>query len=383
MKTLDYKIKNTLQQAIHESKILEHFQYGHNLLQSPVQIDEVFAMIKTILDKVLGVVEDVIPDLNLAPYKEGFIDPSRANLCWIELKDGYYGLILNTHLGIRFRQFDQEEIKNLLLTGQISSWYLVSKIQNLSYLLASDNNEDITVEYFRQLIIDIIERFFSEHENSKKYHPLGKVSADDLQSVFAKIQIQNTRNDPLPAEDTVSKEKTSGPSWTQSLIKTQTNEICWQSAPNFRLYKVDSSYAKKLLDSKYFNECSDVEAFLESTYKKRKDSKNLPNEFCFISHEKFDVPYVDLNYVVECQMRGFIEVEYSTGEKVKIYPDTQPFVIAKGKNDISFMVVIKLDNDITKQVKQVIVENTQNGKMLPDLCLVCSFTGISQIFNKE
>lgn len=382
MESLDYKIKNTLTQAIRETQILEHFQYGHNLLQSPVQIDEIFSMINTILEKVLNVVNDIIPDINLAPYREGYVDPNRANLCWIELKDDYYGLILNTHLGIRYRQFDQEDIQNLLLNGQISSWYLVSKIQNLSYLLASDNNENITVEYFRQLIIDIIERFMYEHETNPKFHPLGQVDAEHLESVFAKIQIQNTRTEPQPAKEDASKEDNTA-TWTQSLIKTQTNEICWQSAPNFRLYQVDASYAAKILTSEYFNERSDVEVFLESTFKKRKGSKSTPNEFCFISREKFDVPYVDLNYVVECQMRGFIEVEYSTGEKVKIYPDTQPFVIAKGKNDISFMVVIKLDNDITKQVKQVIVKNTQNGKMLPDLCLVCSFTGISQIFNKE
>ena len=117
MDSLDYKITNKLQQAIHESRILEHFQYGHNLLQSSVQIDEIFSMINSIIDKVLEVVDDIIPDLNLAPYKEGCVDPNRANLCWIELQDGYYGLILNTHLGIKFRQFDKIEIQNLLLNG--------------------------------------------------------------------------------------------------------------------------------------------------------------------------------------------------------------------------------------------------------------------------
>lgn len=378
MDSLDYKITNKLQQAIHESRILEHFQYGHNLLQSSVQIDEIFSMINSIIDKVLEVVDDIIPDLNLAPYKEGYVDPNRANLCWIELQDGYYGLILNTHLGIKFRQFDKIEIQNLLLTGQLSSWYLVSKIQNLSYLLANDGDENITVEYFRQLIIDIIERFMSEHENNKKYHPLGKVDADHLQSVFAKVQIQNTSSI-LPAAEEVNDEK-NGAVWSQSLIKTQTNEICWQSSPNFRLYQVDASYASKILTSNYLNECSDVEAFLESTYKKRKGSANKPNEFCFISRENFDVPYVDMNYVVECQLRGFIEVKYSNDEIVKIYPDTQPFVIDKGKNNISFITVIKLDNNITRQVKEIVTKNTTIGKMLPDLCLVCSFTGISKVF---
>ena len=119
---------------------------------------------------------------------------------------------------------------------------------------------------------------------------------------------------------------------------------------------------------------------MESTYKKRKGSANKPNEFCFISRENFDVPYVDMNYVVECQLRGFIEVKYSNDDIVKIYPDTQQFVIDKGKNNISFITVIKLDNNITKQVKEIVTKNTTMGKMLPDLCLVCSFTGISKVF---
>lgn len=371
MDILDKNILNALNEAIASSKIIGHFQYGHNLLQTPVQINEIFSMLDTILLKVITAIDDVIPDINLAPYKEGFVDPERANLCWIELSKGYYGLILNTHKGINFRPFTEDELKDLLLTGQISSWYLVSKIQNLAYLVAVDNtNEDVTVSYFKDLIIKIINRFFSDHENDKKYHPGGKVTLENLKSIIARLQIQNTKT--IVANTDISN---GGINWSQSIIKTPKCEICWQSAPNLKLTAMTSTEASQILDSPYLNERADVGAFLKTTFSKYVSNES-PNVFCFLGHEKLEIPYVNLNYVVESQLHGFITIVYENGDTEEIYPDTQPFLVKKGKTDISFMVVIKLDNDIVKKVSRI--STTDN--VLRNLYVAFSCTGVSKEF---
>jgi hypothetical protein len=374
MDTLDKNISNALNEAIVASKIIGHFQYGHNVFQSPVQINEIFSMLDTVIDKVLDAIDDVIPDINLAPYADGKVDPTRANLCWIELKKDYYGLMLNTHKGIKYRPFSDEDIQNLLLNGQVSSWFLVSKIQNLAYLLATDDDKTITVKYFKSLIIGIIERFFDAHENDKDYHPAGEVSFENLDSIISRLQIQNTKPAIVPSND----DKGSDANWSQSIITTPIHQICWQSASNFRLYFMRHTDALKIISSTYLNNRSDVEVFLESTYKKFRGSSTVPNEFCFLASNRLNVPYVDLNYVVESQLQGYLEVEYESGEREKIYPDTQPVVINKGKNDISFIVVVKLDNNITKKVKRVIMETADGISYLPNLKLACSFTGISE-----
>lgn len=364
-------ISDKLQLAKQKAQIVQHFQYGHNLLQSPVQIDEIFAMLDGIISDITNLIDDVIPDINLAPYKDGYVDPTRANLCWIQLADNYYGLILNTHQGIKYRDFDDDDMENLLLNGQVSSWYLISKIQNLSYLLAVDKNDknDILV-YFKSLIKDIVERFLYEHEHDKQYHPAGKVSFDDLDKVFAKIQIQNTRS-LVPSTNLENESRSSH--WSTSIIKTETHDICWQSTANMALQPVSSKHDKYILSSKYLNKRSDTEVFLQETYKKYKSNTSLPNVFCFISQDKFTYPYINLNYVVETQLRGYIEVEYTNGDVEKIYPDTQPIIIEKGKNDIAILSIIKLNNDVTKKVKNIVLN--QNG-YLPNLYLMCSFTGV-------
>lgn len=370
METLDKNVLNALNEAIVASQIVGHFQYGHNLLQSSVQINEIFAMLDGIIDKVVTAIDDVIPDINLAPYADGFVDSSRANLCWIELKQGYYGLILNTHKGIKYRPFGDEEIQNLLLNGQVSSWYLVSKIQNLSYLIANDDDKSVAVKYFKTLIISIIERFFAEHEKNKEYHPAGEVNIKNLESIITRLQIQNTRTI-VPS----SNDKGSNATWSQSLIKTPTGTICWQSASNFKLYPIKHTDALKIITSKYLQKRSDVEVFLESTYRKYLGDNSMPNEFCFLARENLNVPYADLNYIIESQLQGYIEIVYENGDRENIYPDTQPIIVDKGKNSIAFVVIVKLDNSITKKVKEIEMDECD---FLPNLNLVCSCTGISE-----
>lgn len=379
---LDSIILDVLGDAIYESKIINHFQYGHNLLQSTVQIDELFSMLDTIIKKVLNVVGDLIPDINLAPYKDGLIDSTRANLCWVSLDENYYGIMLNTHKGTTYRPFTESNIKELLMTGQFSSWYLVSKIQNLSYLIAKDNaNKEITVSYFRQLIIDIIERYFKNHETSTIYHPSGMVGLADLDDVFIRMQSLNTRSI-VPAASIEAHEAVTT---SQSLIKTLSGTICWQYFSDIHLVEMNSKWAEKILSSKYLNKRSDVEAFLEETFVKRNGKSTMPNEYCYISYYPFNTSYVDLNYVVECQLRGYVEVEYDNGEIETVYPDTQPFVIQKGKNDIYIMTVIKLNTDITKSIKGIVNKKSvdENSKFgadnhLEHMKLICSCTGVSK-----
>lgn len=373
MEKLDITISNALEEAIFASQIIGHFQYGHNLLQSPVQINEIFAMLKGVIQKVVDAIDDVIPDINLAPYADGRVDPSRANLCWIELKKNYYGLILNTHKGARYRPFSDEDIQNLLLNGQNSSWYLVSKIQNLSYLLATDDDKDTIVKYFRSLITNVIERFFIAHETDQQYHPAGEVNIENLEKIISRLQIQNTR-EITPANEGNSND----PNWNQSLIKTPTNTICWQSTSNIRLNLINHVDALKIIASKYFNERSDVGVFLESTYRKYLGSNLTPNEFCFFATNKLITPYIDLNYVVESQLQGYIEIKYENDDTEKLYPDTHPIIIDKGKNSLSFIIVIKLDNNMTKKVEKIEMETIDGLNFLPNLKLVCSCTGISE-----
>ena len=354
--------QNILWQAIQESQIIQRFHYGHNLLQSPVQIDEIFSMIDTILDKVLSVVNDVIPDINMAEYSEGNIDPSRANLCWIELHDGYYGLILNTHVGATYKNIDEKDLQTLLLTGQLSSWYLVSKIQNISYLLSST---ETTVAFFRSLIIEIIEKFLSDHESSKVYHPAGLVNFDNIDHVFAYQQIQNTSS-MIELPDTAS---TNGGEWSQSIITTAKNKVCWQST-RLRLQQIASEDALEIIDSQYLNERSDVKTFLELTHKEKYSTN--PNVFCFISFGEFVTPYIDLNYEVECQLFGSLTLEYENGTTERIIPDAQPLVINKGKNEIIFMSILKLDNSITNRIVKI---KDLTNSILDNLYLMCSCTG--------
>ena len=303
-KILDIEETNDiLYQAIQESQILSRFQYGHNLLQSPVQIDEVFSMLDTILDKILNVVNDVIPDINMAPYAEGKIDSNRANLCWIELDDGYYGLILNTYIGTVYKDFDEDDIQKLLLTGQNSSWYLISKIQNLSYLLS---NTKTAINFFRSLIIDIINKFVTDHEKSN-YHPAGMVTLENIDRVFSKMQIQNTTS--IITND--GKSKNLG-EWTQSIITTSKNKICWQFA-DLSLQEINSEDALSFITSKYLNERQDVKAFLDSTHNSK--YQHHPNVFCFISVGEFINPYNDLNYEVECQLQGTMTLKYENGQE--------------------------------------------------------------------
>ena len=378
MATLDRQLENTLTQVIAEAKIIGHFQYGHNLLQSPVQIDEIFGMIDTIIKKVIDEIDDVIPDINLAPYADGKVDPARANLCWIQLRKNYYGLILNTHLGINYRVFTDEDIQNLLLNGQCASWYLISKIQNLSYLVATENTltYDSTIKYFKSLIIDIIERFFTDHETSKLYHPAGKVNADNLDKIISRAQIQNT-NSILESSNDKSKDGTR----SKSIIKTPTGDICWQSVSNLPLTFITHSNVSKIINSNYLNERADVEAFLQSTFEKRNGKNGLPNVFCFLANYEFDTPYINLNYIIESQIQGYIEVEFSDDvESRKIYPDTQPIVILKNKNNVIFVVVIKLDNDITKKINKI---KMSNNNELEHLKLTVSCTGTYKKYEEE
>lgn len=381
--SLDLEISNILNQVIAEAQVVQHFQYGHNLLQSAVQIDELFSMLDTMIKKVSSVINDVIPDINLAPYKDGFVDSTRANLCWIELtKDNYYGLILNTSIGVQYRTFTDDDIQNLLLNGQTASWYLVSKIQNLSYLISLDNddkNKSLTIEYFKSLIMNIIERFFYEHEHSSIYHPAGSVTYDTLERVFSNFQIQNTNNI-SPAGDIES--HAGQATWNQSLIKTNKHEICWQTAPDILLHRMDSTYAAKILSSKYLNERSDVAVFLKDTFDKMKNSNIEPNVYCFYSRADFAIPYVSLNYSIESQLRGYMEVEFESGEKQKIFPDTSPIVIDKGKNDITFITVVKISHDITKKIRDLVWQKGLE-KYLPNMRIVCSLTGISKVFNER
>ena len=365
------EIHNILQQAIGESQIIQRFHYGHNLLQSPVQIDEIFSMIDTIIDKVHGVVNDIIPDINMAPYAEGKIDPTRANLCWIELRDGYYGLILNTSIGATYKEINEEDLQNLILTGQFSSWYLISKIQNISYLLSS---EDSATVFFRSLIIEIIEKFLSDHEKSKVYHPAGFVDIKNIDHVFAYQQIQNTSS-MIELPDTVS---TNGGEWSQSIITTSKNKVCWQST-RLKLQKIKSEDALDIIDSKYLNERSDVKTFLPQTHKEKYSTN--PNVFCFISIGKFITPYNDLNYEIECQLYGSLTLKYENGTTQTIVPDAQPLVISKGKNEIIFMSILKLDNSITNRIVEIedLTENN-NTETLDNLHLMCSCTGVIERF---
>jgi len=383
METLDRTITNALNEAIKASDIVGHFQYGHNLFQSPVQVDEIFGMLDTIIKKVSDAINDVIPDINLAPYKNGKVDSTRANLCWIQLTDNYYGLMLNVYKGIKYRPFDDEDIQNLLLNGQTSSWFLISKVQNLAYLLANDMNKGETLIYFKSLIISIIEKFFEIHETSDEYHPFGEVDADmKLETLFSRYQIQNTRIIVPTSED-----KKGGPSWNQSIITISNGDkVCWQSASNFQLVKMGHTEALKILASEYLTNRYDVEVFLESTFQKYRGDDVKPNEFCFMATAPhgLQVSYVDLNYVVESQLIGYITVFYENGEKEKIYPDVQPIVIEKGKNNITFIVIIKLDNDIVKKVSYIETIDDNNGnQILPNLKLACSLTGISEKNNGE
>ena len=354
---------NILNQAIQESQIIQRFRYGHNLLQSPVQIDEIFSMIDTVLDKVLSVVNDVIPDINLSKYAEGKIDPTRANLCWIELNDGYYGLILNTSIGATYKVIEDEDIQNLLLTGQFSSWYLISKIQNISYLLS---NTDSALVMFKSLIIEIIEKFMSDHEKSKVYHPAGLVDISNIDRIFSYEQIQNTTS-MIELPDTVS---TNGGEWSQSIITTSKNKVCWQST-RLKLSRIASEDALEIIDSKYLNERSDVKTFLSLTHNEKYSTN--PNVFCFISIGEFITPYIDLNYEIECQLFGSITLKYENGTTQTIVPDAQPLVISKGKNEIIFMSILKLDNSITNRI--VDIEDIEGDK-LENLHLMCSCTGV-------
>lgn len=354
---------NILKQAIGESQIIQRFRYGHNLLQSPVQIDEIFSMIDTVIEKVLSVVNDVIPDINMSPYAEGKIDPTRANLCWVQLQYGYYGLILNTSIGTVYKELDEEDIQNLLLTGQFSSWYLVSKIQNISYLLSS---EDSATVFFKSLIIEIIEKFLSDHESSKAYHPAGRVDFDNIDHVFAYHQIQNTSS-MIELPDTVS---SNGGEWSQSIITTSKNKVCWQST-RLKLQKIASEDALKIIDSRYLNERSDVKTFLDLTHYEKYSTN--PNVFCFMSFGEFITPYNDLNYEIECQLFGTITLKFENGTTQTLVPDAQPLVINKGKNEIIFMTILKLDNSITNRIEKI--EDLTNDK-LDNLHLMCSCTGV-------
>lgn len=358
---------NILWQAIQESKIIQRFHYGHNLLQSPVQVDEIFSMIDTILDKVLSVVDDVIPDINMSKYAEDKIDPTRANLCWIELHDGYYGLMLNTSIGTTYKEIDEDGIQNLLLTGQFSSWYLVSKIQNISYLLSS---MDSSMVFFKSLIIEIIEKFLSDHESSKAYHPVGLVNFDNIDHIFSYEQIQNTSS-MIELPDTVS---TNGGEWSQSIITTSKNKVCWQST-RLKLQRIASKDALEIIDSKYLNERSDVKTFLDLTHTEKYPTN--PNVFCFISFGEFLTPYIDLNYEVDCQLFGTMTLKYENGTTQTIVPDSQPLVINKGKNEIIFMTILKLDNSITNRIEKI--EDLEGGK-LENLHLMCSCTGVIERF---
>lgn len=355
---------NILSQAIQESQIIQRFHYGHNLLQSPVQIDEIFSMIDTIIGKVLNVVNDVIPDINMSQYAEGKIDPTRANLCWIELHDGYYGLLLNTHIGSTYKEIDDVDKQNLLLTGQFSSWYLVSKIQNISYLLS---NMDNTVVFFKSLIIEIIEKFLHDHETSQAYHPAGQVDIRNIDHVFSYVQIQNTSS-MIELPETAS---ANGGEWSQSIITTSKNKVCWQST-RLNLQQIASKDVLDFIDSKYLNERSDVKAFLDLTHKEK--YKRNPNVFCFISVGTFITPYIELDYEIECQLFGSITLKYENGTSQKIIPDAQPLVINKGKNEIIFMSILKLDNNITNRIVEIEDMDT-NGK-LENLHLMCSCTGV-------
>lgn len=377
MASLDLQFENTLKQAIAEAKIVQHFQYGHNLLQAPVQVDEVFGMLDSIIKKVIDQIDDVIPDINLAPYADGKVDPSRANLCWVQLKQNYYGLILNTHIGSIYRPFTDEDIQNLLLNGQCASWYLVSKIQNLSYLVATDNGNnsvDGAIKYFKTLIIDIIERFFNDHESSKYYHPAGRVSADNLDKIISRAQIQNSSSIVASTND-----KSVNGTSSNSIIKTPTEEICWQSVSNLPLTAITHSNISKMIHSDYLFERSDVEVFLKSTFEKYNGKSGLPNEFCFYANFEFGTPYINLDYIVESQLQGYIEVDFSDGEIRKIFPDAQPIVFLKGKNSIIFIVIIKLDNDITKKVERILMTNNNE---LEHLKLTISCTGVCKEYDK-
>ncbi len=369
------KTSDILQQAINEAQIMSHFQYGHDLLQSPVQIDEIFSILDTIIKKVLEQIEDIIPEINLAPYKEGYVDSSRANLCWIELQNGYYGLILNTHKGIKYRKFDDDDMSDLILNGQVSSWYLISKIQNLSYMLASNDASTTINKYFEKLIIDIIERFFKDHETSEIYHPAGSVTPRNLESIFIRTQIQNTSSI-IPAMDA---EKSSDQAWSTSQIKTnidgKTKTISWQSVSNLSMSQIDSSLVGKIISSSYLNSRADVEALMQETHEKYNGSTKMPNTFCFLSIAKFAHIYENLDYIVECQLHGYIEIVFTNGDKKKLYPDTQPIVLVKGKNSIAILTVIKLDQDITKKIDSIEMKGMTS---LPNLFLTCSFTGVSE-----
>ena len=171
--------------------------------------------------------------------------------------------------------------------------------------------------------------------------------------------------------DTVS---SNGGEWSQSIITTSKNKVCWQST-RLKLQKIASVDALKIIDSRYLNDRSDVKTFLGLTHNEKYATN--PNVFCFISFGEFITPYNDLNYEIECQLYGSLTLKYENGTYQTIIPDAQPLVISKGKNEIIFMTILKLDNSITNRIVEIedLTENN-NTETLDNLHLMCSCTGV-------
>lgn len=355
----------TLEQiASAKLRIIDNFNFGHNLLRSPATLEQIFTQLSETIKPIVLKHNTSLSNINISMYSIDTVSRTKVNICWYKLPlqqqnaAPVYFILMNPYVGGSYVDLTRDDLNQLLLNGKISSgWYLLNQIDSLQNFISNTSSVvDISL-FFSAIITKVVTNIFNNHRTNftiNEHYTLQFVTEltnikSDVDAMISTIQIKSSStssNEGGAAYVYADKGTISTYSNTASL-----SELAYtsNSIPN-------------IVDSKYLKNRSDVAAFLINT---TKQNKNCNVRF-FYAHVKFKnldtsrpIEFTDNNYSISTQVVGKFKIKYADSTTMDVAPTCQAIPINKTMTDIFFVVMLYSNTQLTKTISSVSSENVK------------------------
>ena len=342
-----------IKSLLEKTKILSNSLYGHNVLQATAPLKELFSQLVEIANYALAEVKIAVPDINIGEYCPSGVDPTRANICFIKLPSKKYcGIIANSKIGTRYKEFSNAELMRLVADGHINNWHLITQLENILEVVESDNAASL----FTDLIAALAKEFIYEHENSS-YHLAGKpISPKDdiraeIEGLFALEQIQESDigNSPLQ----INQPKIDA-AYTAKALYTASGKYFEQvGIVPLSTKEFSNADLSKIGFSKYLLSRLNATTFSKDIHT---GSTKYPRDIFVYYTDNIEFGQIldPDDYIVECSLEGTLGIAYKGDSKVyttKI--NAKPMVMYKESTKCRFIIPVKIDSTNTRRVEKI------------------------------
>lgn len=359
------EIKTTEDIALENLNIIDHFNFGHNLLRSPATIEQIFEQLIETIKPVVEKYKYSISDINIAVYDRDSIVVDKVNICWSQLPGtDTYLILVNPYVGSTYVTLTDEVKLQLLLNGKtVGGWYLLNQIDCIQTFITSSDNTIINV-FFESILTAVTKFIFDTHISdyslnahyTLQFNEKLETIPDDVDDIISNIQIKAS----------ATTLDNSGVSY----IYTDTGIIQTYSPPPTALSEFNIKNIPQIITSEYLLKKSDIAAILKNTTKQQRES----NVKFFYVYAQFNIAeppakkfeFADNMYSVSSQLIGKFKINYTDGTTVEISPTCQASPIIKTPNEIFFLIMLQSNNYLSKTINSIESE---------DVMLLYSLTG--------